>query len=88
MVPSPQFINIDLGILTIGPIYLIQGFLVTKAVRSRDYAIPAILITAIAIGASPGIIIGVMDFINLETVIILSDYTHNTINIRTNAHDN
>ena len=71
VIPSPSIIITGIGLLVIGLIYLVQGLLVTRAATNRDYAVRAVLVTAIAVSAAPGILIGTMDFINLETVIIL-----------------
>ncbi|GAB6944379.1 hypothetical protein [Vulcanisaeta sp. JCM 14467] len=71
VMPPLSFIITDLGLLVIGLIYLAQGSLVIRAAASRYYAVLAVPVTAIAIGAVPGILIGTMDLISLEVVIIL-----------------
>ena len=55
----------------IGLIYLVQGSLMMRTAASRDYAVLAVPVTTIAISAVPGILIGAMDLINFEVVIIL-----------------
>ena len=71
VIPPPSIIITGIGLLVIGLIYLVQGSLMIRAAASRDYVILAMPITAIAIGAVPGILIGTMDLISLEVVIIL-----------------
>ncbi len=70
MLPS-SYANTDLSLITTGLIYLVQGLLMIKDVRNKNYAVLSLLITAITIGAPTGIVIGTMDFISFEVVIVL-----------------
>ncbi|WP_243675452.1 hypothetical protein [Vulcanisaeta distributa] len=92
IMPS-SYVNTDLGLITIGLIYLTTGPpLMIRATRNKDHAKTALPITAIAIGAPPGILMGLSIYhitilgpiITLITLILTILSTYALIHTMTN----